>query len=107
MSWDQVDSALIVQSFNNDYVFESLEESNNSETVHNLTQDTGSNNEDDESVCDLTQDIDSDINTNEINQVQSTLDEFNCGDEVVNIQESEKEENNTYYEDKSINRVFK
>ncbi|CAG8796583.1 26023_t:CDS:1, partial [Dentiscutata erythropus] len=63
--------------------------------VHDLTQDTDSDNEDDESVCDLTQDIDSD-------KVQTTLDEFDCGEEVADIQESEEEENDVYYENESI-----
>ncbi|CAG8705315.1 2205_t:CDS:1, partial [Dentiscutata erythropus] len=54
-----------------------------------------SNNKYDESVCDLTQDIDSD-------KVQSILDEFDCGNKVANIQESKEEENDVYYENKSI-----
>ncbi|CAG8773734.1 19449_t:CDS:2, partial [Dentiscutata erythropus] len=54
-------------------------ESNNSESVHDLTQDTDSDNEDD-----------------------STLDEFDCGEEVANIQESEKKENDVYYKNESI-----
>ncbi|CAG8743192.1 15124_t:CDS:1, partial [Dentiscutata heterogama] len=35
-------------------------------------------------------------------KVQTTLDEFDCGEEVADIQESEEEENDVYYENESI-----
>ncbi|CAG8808810.1 1297_t:CDS:1, partial [Racocetra fulgida] len=66
--------------------------------TYNLTQDTDS---DDTNNCNMTQEIELDVNIYKEREIrgQLTLDEFDFNEEIIDIQENEKD---IYYENESI-----